>query len=234
MAAVACITLLLLLILTAASVPLTYQVLVHIKSPFYMEGTLCWLGHMLHYTWQYTYGEKPVTSFSIAGKERQSAPAEETITEEQCAAAAEEVEKTARTLTYEKLRSSAKTSPPSKSGKSVTQLLLREDMLLACWRWFDCALLSARIRQFTIRGSLGLAQPHETGMLAGFLYTVMPDSIEDLHFNFTEKQYDCTAQGQGKLYPSVFILATLSFLVSSPVRRLLGQYYTSRREKHHG
>ena len=109
-----------------------------------------------------------------------------------------------------------------------------EDFLSSCLSFFLRLLHHSRIRTVQTTGTLGLSQPHQTGMLSGFLYMLLPQAAQDLQFDFLNEIYDCHIQIAGRIYPGVIVLYAFSFIVSPPVRRLLWAVRQHRKEFAHG
>ena len=112
--------------------------------------------------------------------------------------------------------------------------LISEEFLAACLQLIRRVLHHSRIRRFTLEGTLGLPQPHQTGMTAGFLYMVAPRQAATLQFNFLEEIYDCEAVLAGTIYPGALILYAAAFMTTRPLRKLLRAILQRRRDTDHG
>ena len=79
--------------------------------------------------------------------------------------------------------------------------VLSEECLSSCLSFFLRLLHHSRIRTLQTTGTLGLPQPHQTGMVAGFLYMLLPEAVQNLQFDFLEEVYDCHIRITGRIYP---------------------------------
>lgn len=240
MGIIAVLTVILLVFITVLCLPVSYRCMLYIGSPFHVSGTLCWLGRTFSYTWQYTYGNRPQTEWYVLWKKQQPAPTatqDAEMTKEQQEAVIRELKKEEHAVTYDELHTAdpaVNTSEKPKKHFSWKSLLCTEDFALAFFTWLQDILSISRIRTLTLTGTLGLTAPHKTGMLAGALYAVIPASTDDLHFNFTSEEYDCTVHAAGYICPAAVIACSITFLLSRPVRQVLAQWHTARKGEHHG
>ena len=234
------ITVILIVMITILCLPVSYSCMVYIGSPFHISGTLCWLGRAFSYTWQYTYGKRPQTEWYILWKKQHTAPTSAhnaEMTKEQQEAVIQELEKETHAVTYDELHAdntAADNAERHQKHFSWKSLVCTEDFALAFFTWLQDILSISRIRTLTLTGTLGLTVPHKTGMLAGALYAVIPASTDDLHFNFTSEEYNCTVHAAGCICPAAVAACSITFLLSRPVRHILGQWHTVRKGEHHG
>lgn len=231
------ITIILLISLSFLCLPISYRLTLYIGSPFHIMGNCTWLGRMFSYTWKYTYGERPQIEWYVRGKKKDAAmqaPEEDTpMTPEQQEAMAQEIEQENKAITYDDVNT---IDEPDSSMDSFRwkPLVFNEAFGLSFVTWLQHILYACRIRTFSAAGSLGLTQPHQTGILAGALYAIIPAGIENLRFNFIEEVYDCTIHSAGRLYPITILFYSIVFLLSRPVRQLMTQWYLSKKGAHHG
>lgn len=223
--------------------PLTYSLSLDIRPPFHVQAVLSFLNHGLYYEWDYTFGQKPRKICYTGWQEKtsacqkqqsgsapgQTAPEPESMGDDD-------------TLSEEMLRKALHDpdvpGPEDASAESDVfwwkDYVLSEDFLSSCLSFFLHLLHHSRIRTLQTTGTLGLPQPHQTGMLAGFLYMILPEAAQNLQFDFLEEIYDCHIRIAGRIYPGVIALYALSFIVSRPVRRLIWAARQHRKEPAHG
>lgn len=223
--------------------PLTYSLNLDIRSPFHVQAVLSFLNHGLYYEWDYTFGQKPRKICYTGWQEKTSACQKQQPGSAPGQTALEpESMGDDDTLSEEMLRKALHDpdvpGPEDTSAESDVfwwkDYVLSEDFLSSCLSFFLHLLHHSRIRTLQTTGTLGLPQPHQTGMLAGFLYMILPEAAQDLQFNFLEEIYDCHIRIAGRIYPGVIALYALSFIVSRPVRRLLLAARQHRKEPAHG
>lgn len=223
--------------------PFTYSLNLDIQSPFHVQAVLSFLNHGLYYEWDYTFGQKPRKICYTGWHEKmavrqeqppgnapgQSAPEPESLEDDD-------------TLSEEMLRKALHDPqvPESEDSSAASDTfwwkdyVLSEECLSSCLSFFLRLLHHSRIRTLQTTGTLGLPQPHQTGMMAGFLYMLLPEAAQDLQFDFLEEVYDCHIRITGRVYPGVIALYALSFIISRPVRRLLWAARQHRKELAHG
>lgn len=233
------IIIILIVVITLLCLPISYTCRLYIGSPFHISGTLCWLGRMISYTWQYTSGYRPQTDWHILGKTYQSSEMplhDEGLTKKQQEKIVHELTKE-HAVTYDELRTANHGGEPvEKKHNSFPwkSLICTREFAFAFFTWLQKLLYLSRIRTLTLTGSMGLTAPHKTGMLAGALYAVIPSSIAALHFNFTSEEYDCTIHASGHICLVAVLSSSITFLLSRPVRHLLTQWHIARKEENHG
>lgn len=224
--------------------PFTYSLNLDIQSPFHVQAVLSFLNHGLYYEWDYTFGQKPRKICYTGWHEKmavrqeqppgnaapgQSAPEPESLEDDD-------------TLSEEMLRKALHDPqvPESEDSSAASDTFwwkdyaLSEECLSSCLSFFLRLLHHSRIRTLQTTGTLGLPQPHQTGMVAGFLYMLLPEAVQNLQFDFLEEVYDCHIRITGRIYPGVIALYALSFIISRPVRRLLWAARQHRKELAHG
>lgn len=229
------IGLILSVVLVILSIPVTYGLSVVGKKPVTIDGHLAWGQYLGCYRWHYVYGEKPVLTISWPGtKKRQILSPDETeLTDADVERAAKAVEDEDG-VTYDDVNDEGAVPQQTEPEKTSSwkPLVFNSSFLAVFFTYVQRLLWHSRVRTLTVTGSLGLGQPHQTGMLAGACYAVIPGSIRNLSFNYLAEEYDCTVTLAGHIYPIVFIYDTLRFLVTKPARQVLA--YWRRRGEHHG
>lgn len=231
--AMTAVMLVLLCMAVVVSVPVSYALTIDIRDPFRLTGMLTWGNALCRCSFTYTYGQKPVKKVYWLKKEKIQQPSAEepVISEAQTEAAAKAAEKEEHAVTYEELKN---TSLPD-TQRSWKKHLWNADFFHAAAVYASRLLCHSRIRAITLSGTIGLPEPHETGILAGICYALVPDSIHTLHFNFTEEEYNGTVTLRGYIYPVVLAAYTCCFAISRPVRQLIACRRTHKKgEPHHG
>lgn len=232
------LAIILLSITVIVTIPFSYTLTINIRDPFRLSGLFQWGNSLLCCTWAYTYGQKPQTSLTCLGK-TVSPPSknDSTLSNEQIDAAVKSIEEEA-TVTYNEVKEAqhaASHTAATHAVQSWKHLIINTDFLCIFFIYLQRILIHSRIRTLRISGSIGLPQPHETGMFAGALYACIPAGIDDLYFNFTKEEYNCIVQLKGCAYPIVLAIYTISFVISRPVRKILAYWRTQKRgEQHHG
>jgi len=218
-----------LLVLLVLSLPLAYDVTMYVGKPFHFRGAIQLGQKLCFYSLLYQYGKKPVTTQIWFGKKRaKTAPTESMPTAAEVEAAAKAIE-SEEILTYDEVKGKEET--PS----SWKPLVWNSSFLAAFFTYVRQLLWHSRVRTLKVSGIIGLPQPHETGMLAGACYALIPQSVTDLHFNFTDETYDCTIVMKGHIYPIVCLAYTLRFAISRPARQFIAYWRVQKRgETHHG
>lgn len=219
-----------MVIVLVTCVPVTYAVEVCGKKPGRCIAHIQWGTRLWYYAWQYTYGEKPVLTKTWLGRTttRTAAP-DEPLRDEDVAVAAAAVADEGD-VTYDDVRHTAETqdAQPTESQQasrpSWRPLVWNTDFLAAALTYAEHLLGHSRLRYVTLEGSLGLGQPHTTGMLAGACYALMPDSASRVTFNYLAEDYDCTLRLAGRMYPLVCLYYTLCFAATKPARRVLAYW----------
>lgn len=225
----------LLCITAVLFIPLTYHIRIYAGTPFRIAVCASWFGRALRYTWDYTYGQRPDSSCYLAWKRQEKHADIPEETAEQAAVQAEEAIKKAleedNPETYEALKQA---KVPASSSFHWKPLVLNTSFAESFFRWLGQLAYHSRIRTLDISGTIGLPQPHETGLLAGALYAIVPDAVGNLRFNYTEEQYDSTICGGGTIYPAIILFYSAAFILSRPVRRFIACWHASKRGEHHG
>ena len=222
--------------------PCTYSVTAAIRKPFRFAFRVNWFRHAFLFEWDYTFGQKPHILFYVGWKERSGkGRAQEAMTVDTENVAAPDSAPVSETPDEERLREALSAAPPQETAADRNNsfwwwkpYILQEDFLAAAARLLLRILYHTRIRTLQASGSLGLGQPHETGMAAGFLYMLVPAAANSLRFNFLEEEYDCRVRIAGRIYPGALIIYTAAFILSQPVRRLIYALRQRRKEIAHG
>ena len=153
---------------------------------------------------------------------------------DQAAEAVRQPAETDSAVTYESLKQEDDSGATKTKDFHWKPLVFNRDFAAAFFCWLGRILHHSRVRSLDIRGVIGLGQPHETGLLAGALYAVVPDAIGGLRFDYLEERYDSTIRGSGTLYPAALLWYSALFIASRPVRRLIAGWHASKRGEHHG
>lgn len=238
------ITLLLAAVCVFLFIPVCYKGELYLGRPFYVKGQLVWGRKLFFASWSYKEGEEIRQQHFARWKKKKAAPAPAAISKEDEEKAWQELEKESEKTTYDSLQQeepeaakdgeAAQTERPPEKKASVWPLILNTDFLAAFFTLLSRLLAHGQIRHLTLTGTLGLPQPHETGILAGALYALCPGSINELRFNFIEEKYDCTIRAAGRLYPAVVLVIISRFLLAPPVRHLFSALHTAKKGKNHG
>lgn len=219
-------------------IPFTYHVTIYAGNPSRIGIRAGWFGRALCGTWSYTCGQRPVSSLYVAWKRQAGRPDLSEEAAEKTAAQAEEAVRQHMeandAVTYETLKQAGDGSAPKTASFHWKPLVFNTDFAAAFFCWLGRILYHSRVRTLDIRGVVGLGQPYETGLLAGALYTVVPDAIGGLRFDYLEERYDSTIRGSGTLYPAALLWYSALFIASRPVRRLIAGWHASKRGEHHG
>ena len=165
-------------VLCAAAVlfiPFTYHVSIRTGRPFRLCVRAGWFGRALAGTWDYTWGQRPVSSVYIGWKRQAGPPPDlsEDTSEKGADQAAEAVRQQAETdsaVTYESLKQEDDSGATKTKDFHWKPLVFNRDFAAAFFCWLGRILHHSRVRSLDIRGVIGLGQPHETGLLAGALY----------------------------------------------------------------
>lgn len=213
--------------------PFSYDLVVDIQKPFHLRASCSFMGHGFFYEWDYVFGKKPRTTCFMGWKAAPKPAAAAAV-----AAPTQAGEEADDTFSEEELRQAIAEEPEAEEASSDffwwKDYILSEDFLTAFFALIWRLLHHSRIRTLELHGSLGLPAPHQTGMLAGFLYMILPEATQGLAFDFLEEHYDCHARIAGRIYPGALLLYAAAFIVSRPVRRLLLAVRQHRKEHAHG
>lgn len=238
------ITLILAAVCVVLFIPLGYEGELYIGRPFSIKGHLAWGKRLFSASWSYKEGEEIKRHSTACWKKKKAAPAPVKITQEEAEKAWQTLEEESEKTTYESLQQekpdqapdgqTAKIKNPPDEKDSLWPLILNADFLAALFTLLSRLLAHGQIRQLTLSGTIGLPQPHETGMLSGALYAICPGSVNGLRFNFIDEEYDCTLRASGRLYPAIVLIIASRFLLSPPVRRLVSALHTAKKGKKHG
>lgn len=235
MGIIVAIGLMLSVVLVILSIPVTYRLRIVGAKPVTIDGKLAWGRSLGYYGWHYVYGEKPVVTMAWPGTKKTKilSPDATELTDADVERAAKAVEDEVG-VTYDDVKDEAPTpqQTESETPSSWKPLVFNSSFLAAFFTYVQRLICHSRVRTLTLTGSLGLGQPHQTGMVAGACYAVIPDSVRNLSFNYLAEDHDCTVTLAGHVYPIVFVYDTLRFLVTKPARQVLA--YWRRRGEHHG
>lgn len=237
------------LLLALLLLPVEYEGQLYLGRPFRLHGYLSVGKNLFHASWSYTEGEEPACTSQAFWQKKKSSPAPAAPpTPAETEKAWQELEKESQQTTYDEVKDATpapktaaaepetKTAPPkAKMKKSqLFSLLFHEDFLAAFFTCLGRLFQEGQIRNFTLSGELGLAQPHETGILSGLLYAFCPGSVDELAFNFVEEKYDCLLRASGRLYPGIVLVIIGRFVTAPPVRRLFSSIHTAKKGDNHG
>lgn len=243
---------LILIIITILFLPLSYALTIYIGEPFRCCGHVCWLGQAFYYHWDITWGKPIKTACCICWKKKKEdisaepteSMAPETPLNGNSIAAA--LEKDGPSLTYTALQkedipptapepdTTKQTETKKKSAFPWRRYILNSAFAETALTFISRILHHSRIRQLSLTGTIGLEQPHETGMLAGTLYAITAICTTDLTFNFIQEEYDCTVKASGRIYPLVLLAYSTAFAASKPIRPILAYWHHTKRGVHHG
>lgn len=223
--------------------PLTYSLNLDIRSPFHVQAVLSFLNHGLYYEWDYTFGQKPRKICYTGWQEKAATRREQQPDDPPGKPAPESESREEEDVLSEEMLRKALHDPDAPGADDALaasdtfwwkDYVLSEEFLSSCLSFFLRLLHHSRIRTLQTTGTLGLPQPHQTGIMAGYLYMLLPEAAQDLQFDFQKEVYDCHIRIAGRIYPGAIALYALSFIVSRPVRRLLRAARQRRKELAHG
>lgn len=230
---VAVISLVILALAVALSVPVAYSCRIVGAGPFRVTGRVAW-GGLIRAAWDYAYGEKPTLTVTKFGKTttRVAVPDDDMeLTDADVERAAKAIEDEADTAPVDVDSAAAPTETPPTPKRSWKKLIFTSDFLAAFFTYAQRVLYHSRVRSLRISGSLGLGQPHTTGMAAGAIYAIVGDGASDLSFNYLEEDYHCTVILAGHIYPIVCLYETICFAMMKPVRPVIA-YWRKGGEAH--
>lgn len=232
------ISILVMLIVIALSLPIAYEVSFGVDEPVHFNGKLHWFGHAFYYEWAYQDGSRPKKTYYFRWKKQTMQPSEATPAATAVFPSNNETEKE-NLVTYDQVKDASlndETIPPIhwKDHFAWWPYIMNRAFGQAFFSFFGKLISHSRIRQLQLTGHIGLAAPHETGWLAAVLYTIMPGSCTELIFNYTEEEYQFQGYANGHLYPAVLLIYTASFISAKPARDLLGYWLKTRKENSHG
>ena len=227
------ITLLLMLIVTILSIPLTYTVRLYITSTFKATATVNWSGRVFLFSCRYVLGKAPLLRLYIKKVRHRSPLAEPDINPESelLKKNAEkdetnEVERAVQETEGTKEENGSASKEGSQARVRLRPLLLNRAFAVQVLLLIGRVLHHSRLRTFTANGTIGIGSPHETGILAGWLYATIPQSVHELRFNYLEKEYNARLTSSGRIIPLILIFCVLPFIFSQPVRRIIRTYIT--------
>ena len=215
------ITLLLMLIVTILSIPLTYTVRLYITSPFKATATVNWSGRVFLFSFRYVLGKAPLLRLYIK-KVRNRSPLAETDINHDSEPLKNDDEKSE--TDEEENGSTAKED--SQARMPLRPLLFNQAFAVQVLLLIGRLRHHSRLRTFTANGTIGIGSPHETGILAGWLYATIPQSVHELRFNYLEKEYNARLTSGGRIIPLILIFCVLPFIFSQPVRHIIRTYTT--------
>ena len=227
------ITLLLMLIVTILSIPLAYTVRLYITSPFKATATVNWSGRVFLLSFRYVIGKAPLLRLYIKKVRHRSSPAEpninpdsELLKNDDEKSGTDEVERAVQKTERDEEDSGSTAKEGSQTRVPLRPLLLNQAFAVQVLLLIGRILHHSRLRTFTANGTIGIGSPHETGILAGWLYATIPQSIHELQFNYLEKEYNARLTSGGRIIPLILIFCVLPFIFSQPVRRIIRTYIT--------
>lgn len=225
------ITLLLMLIVTILSIPLAYTVRLYITSPFKATATVNWSGRVLLLSFRYVLGKAPLLRLYIKKVRHRSSPAEPNINPDSELlkngdekSETDEVERAVQKTERDEEDSGSTAKEGSQTRVPLRPLLLNQAFAVQVLLLIGRILHHSRLRTFTANGTIGIGSPHETGILAGWLYATIPQSVHELRFNYLEKEYNARLTSGGRIIPLILIFCVLPFIFSQPVRRIIRTY----------
>lgn len=227
------ITLLLMLIVTILSIPLAYTVRLYITSPFKATATVNWSGRVFLFSFRYVLGKTPLLRLYIKKVRHPSSPAEpninpdsELLKNDDEKSETDEVERAVQKTERDEEDSGSTAKEGSQTRVPLRPLLLNQAFAVQVLLLIGRILHHSRLRTFTANGTIGIGSPHETGILAGWLYATIPQSVHELRFNYLEKEYNARLTSSGRIIPLILIFCVLPFIFSQPVRRIIRTYIT--------
>jgi hypothetical protein len=227
------ITLLLMLIVTILSIPLTYTVRLYITSPFKATATVNWSGRVFLLSFRYVLGKAPLLRLYIKKVRHRSPPAEpdinpdsELLKNDDEKSETDEVERAVQKTERDEEGSGSTAKEGSQTRVPLRTLLLNQAFAVQVLLLIGRILHHSRLRTFTANGTIGIGSPHETGILAGWLYATIPQSVHELRFNYLEKEYNARLTSSGRIIPLILIFCVLPFIFSQPVCRIIRTYIT--------
>ena len=227
------ITLLLMLIVTILSIPLAYTVRLYITSPFKATATVTWSGRVFLLSFRYVLGKAPLLRLYIKKVRHRSPPAEpdinpdsELLKNDDEKSETDEVERAVQKTERDEEDSGSTAKEGSQTRVPLRTLLLNQAFAVQVLLLIGRILHHSRLRTFTANGTIGIGSPHETGILAGWLYATIPQSVHELRFNYLEKEYNARLTSGGRIIPLILIFCVLPFIFSQPVRRIIRTYIT--------
>jgi hypothetical protein len=227
------ITLLLMLIVTILSIPLAYTVRLYITSPFKATATVNWSGRVFLLSFRYVLGKAPLLRLYIKKVRHRSPPAEpdinpdsELLKNDDEKSETDEAERAVQKTERDEEDSGSTAKEGSQTRVPLRTLLLNQAFAVQVLLLIGRILHHSRLRTFTANGTIGIGSPHETGILAGWLYATIPQSVHELRFNYLEKEYNARLTSGGRIIPLILIFCVLPFIFSQPVRRIIRTYIT--------
>ena len=227
------ITLLLMLIVTILSIPLAYTVRLYITSPFKATATVNWSGRVFLLSFRYVLGKAPLLRLYIKKVRHRSPPAEpdinpdsELLKNDDEKSETDEAERAVQKTERDEEDSGSTAKEGSQTRVPLRPLLLNQAFAVQVLLLIGRILHHSRLRTFTANGTIGIGSPHETGILAGWLYATIPQSVHELRFNYLEKEYNARLTSSGRIIPLILIFCVLPFIFSQPVRRIIRTYIT--------
>lgn len=103
------------------------------------------------------------------------------------------------------------------------------------WETYEAILhLLSRIynhskpRRVRISGVFGTGDPAETGMLAGLLYSIWPEHLTEIEFDFIDVSYTGKLFMCGRIIPAFLVWYLISFAWGTPIRSIIIDGYKHR------
>lgn len=208
--------------------PLTYSCEIITYYPLRITGRIQWLGKIFYVFFAYEEGKPIYKEVYILTKAKAG---QESDYEDWLAKRTKE-----ESLDAEDAVTDTDNQPTEESSTDENELTLKEKIALAKkWAAYfllidvlkECLTLVHRIyrhslpRKIELEGTVGLGDPAYTGMLAGFLYSLWPHSLNRVNFDF----FYLTCVGRcfmsGRIYFLVLFWYVLRFLWAKPIRGIL-------------
>lgn len=76
-------------------------------------------------------------------------------------------------------------------------------------------------REFQLSGTFGTGDPADTGMMAGVLYSLWPEYLQDVEFDYIDACYTGKFFIKGRIIPAYLIWYVIMFLVKKPIRPMI-------------
>lgn len=235
----AIITLLLMVTVIILSIPFHYTVYGHIGDSFSGKFTVSWSGRAFLFSYSYTYGKRPIKECYIRwhtakkSETLKATPENSTGRSDNKAETAQIEVAVKETLERDYTQKNIE-SATAKERFPWRHFILTQDFITLFLVFFHKIISHSCIRKLTLTGTIGLSEPHETGMFAGWLYAFMAKYIRNLSFNYSNEEYNVHCTLSGRIIPLVLIYYSLSFILTKEVRTLYKEYIIFRRGQKNG
>ncbi len=98
---------------------------------------------------------------------------------------------------------------------------LRRDTYEAVAGFLRRIYLHSCPRQVELRGTIGLGDPYETGLLSGLLYSLWPGHMKEVSFNYLAPSFEGRWFWAGRIIPVTLLWYTLQFVRTKPVDEIV-------------